>query len=144
MSAGAQSPAASARDSSPAPSVGPDASASAVPTASGTPAPDGTAAVTLDITTPGDDPLTFSESTLSAPAGTSVTVRYLNDSDLPHNVAFFDGSDATASRIAATEVDAGPADQQEVTFTAPAEPGSYFFHCDVHPTQMTGTFEVTA
>jgi plastocyanin len=29
------------------------------------------------------------------------------------------------------------------TFTAPSTPGSYFFRCDVHPTQMTGTFVVT-
>jgi plastocyanin len=72
-----------------------------------------------------------------------VTVRYLNDSDLPHNIAFFEGADATASRIAATEVVTGPGNLQEVTFTTPAEPGSYYFHCDVHPVQMQGTLEVT-
>jgi plastocyanin len=61
----------------------------------------------------------------------------------PHDIAFFDGPDANAPRIAATQIGSGPGDHQEVTFTAPTEPGSYLFHCDVHPQQMTGTLEVT-
>jgi hypothetical protein len=27
-------------------------------------------------------------------------------------------------------------------FTAPSTPGTYYFHCDVHPDQMNGTFIV--
>lgn len=105
--------------------------------------PDGaTEGLTLEISTPEDQPLSFSESELTAPAESEVTVVYLNESELPHNVAFFEGTDATAPRIAATEVEAGPGNRQEVTFTTP-QAGSYYFHCDVHPVEMKGTFEVT-
>jgi plastocyanin len=97
----------------------------------------------LENTTPQDDPLAFSETRLSAPAAAAVTVEYLNESDLPHNIAFFEGPDASAPRIAATEVVAGPGTRQEVSFTAPAQPGSYYIHCDVHPAQMQGTFVVS-
>jgi len=98
----------------------------------------------LTIETTADQPMAFSTDILSAPAGVTVRVEYLNDSNVPHNIAFFQGGDATAPRIAATEVGTGPDDLQVVEFTTPSEPGSYFFHCDVHPTLMTGTFEVTA
>lgn len=89
------------------------------------------------------DPLAYDTDVLTAKAGSSVTVEYTNDTSIPHNIAFFAGPDATAPRIAATEVKPGPGDVQTITFDAPAEPGSYFFHCDVHPVQMQGTFEVT-
>lgn len=104
---------------------------------------DDSAEVTLEIATTEDDPLAFTEETLSAPAGTVVAVRYLNDSSVPHNIAFFEGGDASAPRLAATEVGTGPDDLQTVTFTTPSRAGAYFFHCDVHPQQMTGTLEIT-
>jgi plastocyanin len=100
------------------------------------------AATILEIETTQDDPLAFSESTLSAPAQTEVTVRYLNDSNVQHDIAFFAGPDPTAPRLAATKVGTGPDNLQEVTFTTP-DPGSYFFRCDVHPGQMNGTLEVS-
>jgi len=88
-------------------------------------------------------PLAFSVDTIPAKAGTRLTVEYLNDSDLPHNIAFFAGPDPSAPRIAATEVEAGPGNEQSVEFEVPAAAGDYYFHCDVHPVQMVGTFEVT-
>jgi plastocyanin len=33
-------------------------------------------------------------------------------------------------------------DTIDYTFTAPEEPGTYHYHCDVHPTVMTGDFIV--
>jgi plastocyanin len=96
----------------------------------------------LEIETTQDDPLAFSETTLSAPAQTEVTVRYLNDSDLQHNIAFFEGPDSTAPRLAATDLGTGPGIELEVTFTTP-DPGSYFFRCDVHPGEMNGTLEIS-
>jgi plastocyanin len=96
----------------------------------------------LEIETTQDDPLAFSETTLSAPAQTEVTVRYLNDSELQHNIAFFEGPDSTAPRLAATDLGTGPGIELEVTFTTP-DPGSYFYRCDVHPGDMNGTLEVS-
>jgi cytochrome c oxidase subunit II len=110
------------------------------PAAEEEPAPAG---IVLETDTTPDAPLVFNVTTLTAPAATEVTVNYLNDTNIPHNIAFFEGPDASAPRIAATEVETGPANLQTVTFTTPAEPGSYFFHCDVHPVQMIGTLEVT-
>jgi cytochrome c oxidase subunit II len=89
-----------------------------------------------------DDPLAFDPSTITAPAAQEITVEYLNDTAVPHNIAFFEGGDASAPRIASTEIVAGPGAPERVTFTTPATPGMYYFHCDVHPTQMAGNFEV--
>jgi plastocyanin len=89
------------------------------------------------------DPLAFDVTTISAKAGRPLTVEYTNDSDVPHNIAFFAGADASSDRIAATEVKPGPGNVQSVMFDVPSEPGGYYFHCDVHPVQMNGTLEVT-
>jgi plastocyanin len=97
----------------------------------------------LEIATTAEQPIAYTKSLLSAPAGTLVRVEYLNDSPIPHNIVFFAGPDASAPRLAATEVSTGPDDLQVVEFTTPAQPGRYFFHCDVHPAQMTGILEVT-
>src|SRR5947199_70732 len=58
-----------------------------------------------------------------------------------HTSHVFDGKGATAPSLFATPLMKGPA-TATFTFTAPSKPGSYFFHCDVHPTQMTGTVTV--
>ena len=39
------------------------------------------------------------------------------------------------------ELTAGPGKLTE-NFKAPSSPGNYFFRCDAHPDQMTGTFVV--
>ena len=86
--------------------------------------------------------LAFTESTLAAPPASVVTVEYLNDSPLEHNIAFYDGADTDAPLIAETDEEAGPGNLQTTTFTTPAEPGTYFFQCDLHPVQMQGTLEI--
>jgi cytochrome c oxidase subunit II len=91
-----------------------------------------------------DDPLAFDQSTLTATAGADVRVEYLNDTNLPHNIAFFEGSDSSAPRIASTTIATGPGALETVDFTAPATAGQYYFHCDVHPMQMFGDFEVVS
>ena len=88
-------------------------------------------------------PLAFEPTSLTAKAGTTATIEYLNDSNLPHNIQIFAGPDASASMIAGTEIESGPGNKQTATFEVPAEPGAYFFHCEVHQAQMKGTFEVT-
>lgn len=91
---------------------------------------------TLEISTPDD--IHYDKSELDVSPGEAVTVRYTNNSDTPHNIDFLSGPDATAPTLALTMIGAGPNNVQTVSFTAPSTPGSYFFHCDVHPTQMTG------
>ena len=83
----------------------------------------------------------FDTDTLTAPAGSQVTIMFNNlDSDM-HNFALYESSAATAA-IFVGDIIMGP-DMVEYTFTAPASPGEYYFRCDPHPFTMTGTFIVT-
>ena len=86
--------------------------------------------------------LTFTEDELTAPADTEITVEYLNDTPVPHNIHFFMGDSASAESRAQTDIVSGPGATESVTFTTPAEPGDYFFQCDVHPIDMTGSLVV--
>ena len=113
----------------------PAASATAAATgAATTPSAGGTAM--LEIASPDDEK--FDKKELTAPAGAKVTLTYTNDSDLAHNWHLFNGSDANARSLAQTKIITGPNEKDTITFTAPTKPGRYFFHCDVHPTTMTG------
>ena len=76
----------------------------------------------------------FDKSTITVPAGAQVTVNFDNqDSGTPHNFAVYTDSNATTS-IFIGQVITGPA-KTTYTFTAPSAPGTYFFRCDIHPTQ---------
>lgn len=99
-------------------------------------------AVTLRVESTDDDPLAFDVEELTAPAGVELTVEYANNSTQPHNIHFYQGDDADAPSIAMTEIETGPDVIERVTFTAPEEPGTYYFQCDVHPAQMNGDFVV--
>jgi plastocyanin len=82
---------------------------------------------------------------LSAAAGANVTVTYTNNEPgVPHNWHVFNGPDSSAPTLAETQIITGPGTSDSATFTAPTQPGDYFFWCDVHPTIMTGTFVVTS
>ena len=122
--------------------LGPTPSAAA--TASSAPSqPAGSPGATLTVETNQDQPLVFQPAELSAPANTVITVTYSNNSNLPHNIHFFAGSDQSAPSLGATQVKTGPGVQDSVTFTTPSQPGDYFFWCDVHQAAMTGTLHVT-
>jgi plastocyanin len=70
-----------------------------------------------------------------------VTVTLDNqDAGVLHNVAFYTDRSAS-SAIHVGELITGVA-TEDVVFTAPSTPGSYFFRCDVHPDTMTGAFNV--
>ena len=86
--------------------------------------------------------MAFDRATLSAPAGSTVVLTFVNnDANVPHNVAFYTDTSA-GSRIYVGEIVDGVR-TVTYTFTAPSTPGRYFFRCDVHPETMTGTFVVT-
>jgi plastocyanin len=86
--------------------------------------------------------LAFQPAELSVAGEEEITIHFDNqDAGQLHNIQVFDGPDATAPSLFDGELITGPATVDYV-FEAPP-PGSYFFHCKVHPTQMTGTLTVT-
>jgi plastocyanin len=83
----------------------------------------------------------FDVSSLAAPANTAFTITFTNDDAVPHNVAIFEGSDANGKNVFRGTVFPGPG--KSMTYQVAALPaGSYYFHCDVHPSQMFGTLTV--
>ncbi len=85
--------------------------------------------------------IAFDKSTITVPAGADVTVDFDNEDDgIPHNFAVYTDSSATDT-IFSGETITGP-DTTTYTFTAPSDPGTYYFRCDVHPEQMNGDFVV--
>jgi plastocyanin len=89
----------------------------------------------------------FDVKCLAAPAGTAFTVDFTNNDTNVHNFAIYD-SDPVANPAAkllggapsAGDVVSGGG---SITYNVDAlKAGTYFFHCDVHPTTMTGQFVV--
>jgi plastocyanin len=80
--------------------------------------------------------LEFDTSSLTAPAGRPFDIVFDNTVAVPHNVAIYT-DDSAADPLFVGETVTGPI---AITYAVPAlDPGEYFFRCDVHPTQMTGT-----
>ncbi|SDT78557.1 Plastocyanin [Streptomyces sp. TLI_053] len=99
--------------------------ASSAASSSASSAPAGAAAVTIK-------DFTFGPATLTVAPGTSITVT--NQDSAGHTL--------TAIAPNAGAFDTGLLEQgRSATITAPTTPGSYPFHCDVHP-NMTGTLVV--
>ena len=90
------------------------------------------------------DPINqFDTAELTIAAGTEVTIIADNtDTGIPHNFAVYTSRDAAESgegALTATEICNAPCtDTATLTLSA----GEYFFRCDVHPVQMTGTLVV--
>ncbi len=106
------------------------------PTTTATTTPPSGQSVTIDLTA---QSMAFDKSTITVPAGATVTINFNNMDNIPHNFALY--TDSSAS----TPIFVGQIINKRTityTFTAPATPGNYFFRCDVHPTTMTGTFVV--
>jgi len=113
------------------------------PTPTPTPTPTGTPqSVTINLIAKN---IAFNMSTITVPAGASVTVNFDNqDSGIPHNFAVYENLTGGGTKaIFVGGVIAGP---KQITyhFTAPSASGSYFFECDIHPTIMNGSFVVTS
>jgi len=106
------------------------------PTAEATDAPAQPSEVTLVASS-----VRFEQQSLAAAAG-EVTIAFDNrDQGLPHNVHVFRGNDASGDDIGSTEIETGAVRQTLALGDLAA--GSYFYQCDVHPSQMTGTLAIS-
>jgi plastocyanin len=85
--------------------------------------------------------IAFDTKTLTLTAGAKVTLTFDNkDTGVPHNVVITQDQ-AGAQVLFHGDIITGPA-TATYSFVAPP-PGGYFFHCEVHPTTMTGTVAVS-
>jgi cytochrome c oxidase subunit II len=85
--------------------------------------------------------IAFDTNNIIVSAGATITINFNNkDTGVPHNFAVYTDSSATTVIFRGNNI-TGP-NTTTYTFKAPSKPGKYFFRCDVHPTQMTGTLEV--
>jgi nitrite reductase (NO-forming) len=118
--------------SSPAPTASP--SASPAPATAASCSPNGTKLSAMAENT------AFTEPCLAAPANKAFTIEFMNmDPGMLHNISIYADSSASQALFVG-EMVTGPG---SVTYRVKAlPPGTYFFRCDVHPTQMTGTFVV--
>jgi cytochrome c oxidase subunit II len=86
--------------------------------------------------------IAFNKDCLSGPVNKPFEIKFENQEAVPHNVAFFEGDDASAPRVipqAETPPFSGP---RSTTYNLPAlKAGAYYFHCDVHP-GMSGELNV--
>jgi plastocyanin len=92
--------------------------------------------VTINLVAQG---IAFDQSTLTVPAGAKVIMNFNNKDSMAHNFALYTDSNA-GTAIFKGEVITNSS--TTYNFTAPSTPGTYFFRCDIHPTQMTGKFIV--
>lgn len=98
----------------------------------------GTVAVADGVVEISADDLAFDANVIQAPAGEAFTIRFTNNDTVPHNVSVYieEGGEEI---VLGDVIDGGASVEVEV----PAqEAGEYFFVCDVHPTDMTGTVVV--
>lgn len=98
----------------------------------------GTVAVsggTVEITA---DDLAFDANVIQATAGEAFTVTFVNNDTMPHNISFY--MEEGGEEIVVGEVINGG---ETVEVEVPAlDAGEYFFVCDVHPAEMTGSLVV--
>jgi hypothetical protein len=84
--------------------------------------------------------LAYDKRSLTAAPNAQVTLILDNqDAGVLHNFALYTNNRAT-SKIFVGDLDTG-VNKATYNFKTPG-PGNYFFRCDVHPDQMTGTFAV--
>ncbi len=84
----------------------------------------------------------FAPSTLEASAGEAVTITFQNDGAAPHTMTVYEDEEYETPLAGADtqQVAAGASGGLTVTFP---DAQTYFFRCEVHPTQMEGTIDVS-
>jgi len=86
--------------------------------------------------------IAFSTTSLTLPPG-KATIDFKNTDTAPHNVHIFDGADASAPSLFMGNI-VPPGGSATYDVTGLKDGSTYFFHCDVHPTQMTGKVTVSS
>lgn len=84
--------------------------------------------------------ISFQKACLAAPAGQAFTIDFDNqDPGTTHNIHIYSADpakDPNAQSLFTGALVTGP--NKATYHVRPLEAGRYFFHCDVHPTQMMG------
>jgi plastocyanin len=83
--------------------------------------------------------IAFSVKELKLPANNAV-IDFRNEDKQPHNIAIFPNKNSLTKALFRGDITAPGASSIYKVGSLP--PGSYYFHCDVHPTQMTGSVVV--
>ncbi len=98
----------------------------------------GTIAVVDGVAEINADDLEFDAATITAPAGQPFTVVFANMEGVPHNFSVYEeeGGEVVAE---GTVISEGETDEVEIQGLSA---GEYFFVCDVHAAEMTGTLVV--
>ena len=118
--------------------LAPEASGGGEPTAA--PSAQASQPAVVELTLVAED-TAFDTDELTVSAGATVRVTLENRDPIPHGFSVY-LTDAAEQPIFTGEVFSGPGVTRTYEFTAPSEPGDYFFRCDVHPELMNGTFIV--
>jgi len=84
----------------------------------------------------------YSTTSLTLSPGTA-TIDFKNMDTAPHNVHIYDGADASAPSVFMGNI-VPPGGNATYNVTGLKDGSTYFFHCDVHPTQMTGKITVSS
>ena len=92
---------------------------------------------TIDVTARG---VAFDKEILTVPAGARVAIDFVNEDRIPHNVSVYESPKAREVIYYGKIINGLEAVRYE--FTAPEQPGVYFFRCDLHPLGMIGSFAV--
>lgn len=86
----------------------------------------------------------FDKTTLDAKAAQPFVVDFQNKGRVKHNIQFFDkqGGKTLADGAGSDTVFVDGGKSETLTFTPPG-PGKFYYQCDLHPTEMNGTLNVT-
>ena len=86
--------------------------------------------------------IAYDTNCMEAPASAPFTIAFDNkDSGIQHNVSVYPSATDLTHPIEQGQIITGPA---TADYKVPAlKSGDYYFHCDVHPTQMNGTLRVS-
>ena len=96
-----------------------------------------TRTVTVDLVAQGN---AFDKQIITVPAGARVVISFINQDRIPHNVSVYESRQARKVIYYGRIINGTQTVQYE--FTAPEQPGTYFFRCDLHPRGMIGDFIV--